>query len=348
MKGKSIAVEEVPASKTPSDPPESKETGYELPDLAEQRMLLFNMPTGISKKEMLTTFAYVDGSYSLPDRGRSSRVYPFLEGKLNERGSITFKSKEDALAAVLKFDYSVHYGRIVRACLASQNLTTKTLDSVNNLAMYGEPKAASSSTAQPKPTAAAGKTKVAPAHCPPSKANTPASSTPPTAPSSRTWPNLSRTKAAAAPSKPAPVQSSPAAQPPKARNKARPERTTSPPTPHTSAPVTKPKAQEAFNPRNPFGETKSAKELAGETKKKILKDRHYQRVWKSFEDSVRLESDTAWGALIDGTLEVGEVDQLLCQYMRNRVNQTELKKVSFCLNLCQCFSFFFCFRLVRL
>ena len=66
MKGKSIAVEEVPASKTPSDPPESKETGYELPDLAEQRMLLFNMPTGISKKEMLTTFAYVDGSYSLP------------------------------------------------------------------------------------------------------------------------------------------------------------------------------------------------------------------------------------------------------------------------------------------
>ena len=93
---------------------------------------------------------------------------------------------------------------------------------------------------------------------------------------------------------------------------------------------------------------KRKKEEEDSHKKKILKDRHYQRVWKGFEDSVRLESDTAWDALIEGTLEVGEVDQLHCQYMRNRVNLTELKKVSFCLNLCQCFSFFLCSRQVRL
>ena len=78
-----------------------------------------------------------------------------------------------------------------------------------------------------------------------------------------------------------------------------------------------------YDPKDPFGESMSLKDVAATGRTHILKDRKYLAVWKGFAEYTQDILDD----LLAGRLAEEYVDELLAEYLHTRVNITVSRKV---------------------
>lgn len=83
-----------------------------------------------------------------------------------------------------------------------------------------------------------------------------------------------------------------------------------------------------YNPTNPFNEELPVEELAKLSNMKVLKDKRYLHTWREFEVHVKSVSGDMWVKLLAGVLLDEEVDLLLANFLKQRQNLQELKKVN--------------------
>lgn len=89
-------------------------------------------------------------------------------------------------------------------------------------------------------------------------------------------------------------------------------------------PVPPPPPGSLFNPPDPFGIDLGVNELSTLCARKVLNNSMYKHTWAHFSSTVG-EETVAW--LKSGVLTITQVDEIVSNYIRTRVNLKEMKKV---------------------